>query len=66
MALLVASGRRDQEDMEPMSEPEQSDVKATNSGAGREPEVQTTLANERTYLAWLRTAMALVASGIAV
>jgi len=29
------------------------------------PEVQFQLANERTYLAWLRTALALVASGVA-
>ena len=31
----------------------------------RSPEVQLQLANERTYLAWLRTALALVASGVA-
>ena len=31
----------------------------------RGPEVQFQLANERTYLAWLRTALALVASGVA-
>ncbi len=31
----------------------------------RRPEVQFQLANERTYLAWLRTALALVASGVA-
>ena len=31
----------------------------------RSPEVQFQLANERTYLAWLRTALALVASGVA-
>lgn len=31
-----------------------------------EPGVQTTLANERTYLAWLRTSLGLVAAGIAV
>ena len=29
------------------------------------PEAQFELANERTYLAWLRTALALVASGVA-
>ncbi len=33
--------------------------------SGRSPEVQLQLANERTYLAWLRTALALVASGVA-
>ena len=31
----------------------------------RSPEAQFQLANERTYLAWLRTALALVASGVA-
>jgi putative membrane protein len=31
----------------------------------RRPEAQFQLANERTYLAWLRTALALVASGVA-
>ena len=31
----------------------------------RTPEAQFQLANERTYLAWLRTALALVASGVA-
>lgn len=31
----------------------------------RSPEAQFRLANERTYLAWLRTALALVASGVA-
>jgi putative membrane protein len=31
----------------------------------RVPEAQFQLANERTYLAWLRTALALVASGVA-
>jgi len=31
----------------------------------RNPEAQFQLANERTYLAWLRTALALIASGVA-
>ena len=31
----------------------------------RSPEAQLQLANERTYLAWLRTALALVAAGVA-
>jgi putative membrane protein len=31
----------------------------------RDSDVQFQLANERTYLAWLRTALALVASGVA-
>ena len=33
---------------------------------GREPDYRFTLANERTFLAWLRTALALDAAGIAV
>jgi putative membrane protein len=32
----------------------------------REPDYRFTLANERTFLAWLRTALALVAAGVAV
>ena len=34
--------------------------------AGEEPEVQASLANERTALSWIRTAMALVAGGVAL
>ncbi|WP_285505612.1 DUF202 domain-containing protein [Actinokineospora sp. NBRC 105648] len=33
---------------------------------GREPDYRFTLANERTFLAWVRTALALVAGGVAV
>ena len=33
---------------------------------GREPDPRFSLANERTFLAWIRTAMALLAGGIAV
>lgn len=33
---------------------------------GREPDARFSLANERTFLAWIRTAMALLAGGIAV
>lgn len=32
---------------------------------GKEPDVRFTYANERTFLAWSRTALALVATGIA-
>ena len=35
-------------------------------GGGQEPDPRFTLANERTFLAWIRTALALLASGIAV
>jgi putative membrane protein len=33
---------------------------------GTEPDPRFSLANERTFLAWVRTALALVASGVAV
>ncbi len=32
----------------------------------REPDYRFTLANERTFLAWLRTSLSLLAAGIAV
>ena len=34
--------------------------------AGAEPDYRFTLANERTFLAWFRTALALIAGGVAV
>ncbi|WP_416385016.1 YidH family protein [Tersicoccus mangrovi] len=33
---------------------------------GREPDPRFTLANERTFLAWIRTSLALLAGGIAI
>jgi putative membrane protein len=44
------------EDAERMSEP---------TGSARAPDARYELANERTYLAWLRTGLALVAAGVA-
>lgn len=35
-------------------------------GEGRTPDYRFSLANERTFLAWLRTAMALIGGGFAV
>jgi len=35
-------------------------------GGGCEPDPRFTLANERTFLAWIRTALALMAGGIAI
>ena len=35
-------------------------------GSGSEPDVRFTFANERTFLAWIRTALALLAAGVAV
>lgn len=38
----------------------------TDNPSGRDPDYRFTLANERTFLAWLRTSLALVAVGVAV
>lgn len=35
-------------------------------GQGSEPDPRFTLANERTFLAWIRTAVALLAAGVAI
>ncbi len=35
-------------------------------GGGQEPDPRFTLANERTFLAWIRTSLAFLAGGIAV
>ena len=35
-------------------------------GRGEEPDPRFSLANERTFLAWIRTALALIAGGVAV
>jgi putative membrane protein len=35
-------------------------------GEGTEPDYRFSLANERTYLAWIRTALALLAAGVAL
>jgi putative membrane protein len=35
-------------------------------GTGSEPDPRFTLANERTYLAWVRTSLALFAAGVAL
>ncbi len=35
-------------------------------GSGAEPDVRFSFANERTFLAWIRTALALLAAGVAL
>jgi putative membrane protein len=35
-------------------------------GAGKEPDYRFSFANERTFLAWLRTSLALLAAGVAL
>jgi len=39
---------------------------AAEEPAAEEPDYRFTLANERTFLAWIRTALGLVAAGVAV
>jgi putative membrane protein len=43
-----------------------SDAVSTDTDAEHEPDYRFTLANERTFLAWLRTSLALLAAGVAV
>ncbi|WP_345712331.1 YidH family protein, partial [Kineococcus glutinatus] len=35
-------------------------------GTGREPDARFSLANERTFLAWIRTSLALLGAGVAL
>jgi putative membrane protein len=44
----------------------QAPEQAPGRTAGSEPDYRFTLANERTFLAWFRTALALIAGGVAV
>lgn len=44
----------------------QTRIRTSILGGGSEPDPRFTLANERTFLAWIRTALALLAGGVAV
>ncbi len=48
-----------------MSKPERDDEDASSGGAG-DPDVRFSLANERTFLAWGRTSLAIIATGLAL
>ncbi len=43
-----------------------ADSAAQEPHAGEDPDYRFTLANERTFLAWVRTSLALIAAGVAV
>jgi putative membrane protein len=49
-----------------MGRPDEQRFPASVFGVGSEPDARFTLANERTFLAWIRTALALVAGGVAL
>jgi len=51
---------------EPVPAPDRSRLSARVLGGGTEPDPRFTLANERTFLAWIRTSLAFLAGGIAV
>ena len=42
------------------------DAEQPPAGTDREPDARFTLANERTFLAWIRTSLALIAAGLAI
>jgi putative membrane protein len=46
--------------------PERRSRRPPLHSVGKEPDVRFSYANERTFLAWIRTAMALIATGLAV
>jgi putative membrane protein len=47
-------------------EPDRSRFPAAVYGRGLEPDARFSLANERTFLAWIRTALGLLAGGVAL
>ena len=49
-----------------MSEPERSRISRWLLPHGSEPDPRFTLANERTFLAWVRTSLAFLAGGTAL
>jgi putative membrane protein len=58
--------QRDSEQGAPGVPPSAGSGVAGNQPAGSEPDARFTLANQRTFLAWSRTALALVAAGLGI
>ncbi len=56
------------DDVNPAPGPEPKDTRRPRwvYGAGSEPDPRFSLANERTFLAWVRTSLALLAAGVAL
>ena len=55
-----------QEDLNKIERVDRGPLSSRLLAGGSEPDPRFTLANERTFLAWIRTALALLAGGIAV
>ncbi|MCU1760887.1 DUF202 domain-containing protein [Pseudomonas sp. 14P_8.1_Bac3] len=55
-----------QEDLSKIQRVDRGPLSSRLLAGGSEPDPRFTLANERTFLAWIRTALALLAGGIAV
>lgn len=49
-----------------MTDPQDNRFPRWVYGQGTEPDPRFTLANERTFLAWIRTGLALLAAGVAI
>ncbi|GAB3310787.1 DUF202 domain-containing protein [Epidermidibacterium keratini] len=48
----------------PEDDPQRGRLASRVLGGGREPDPRFSLANERTFLAWIRTSLALLAGGV--
>ena len=61
--------REDERSRTSLARQERAVIVGRNAGQqpdGAEPDVRFTLANERTFLAWSRTSLALIAAGLAI
>jgi putative membrane protein len=66
MDLAVVPVPRDQPPSSDPVPPQRGRIAARLLPGGTEPDPRFTLANERTFLAWIRTSLALLAGGIAI